>query len=241
MAGSDKKYDSSVNIIGSVPDYGTMIDYICKLNGINTLEDNFKFRTEKATSRFKTGITKGFLIFFNDKHKSLFLEALSSRDFSYEEKILVLFWQLIYNNLLFREITENVFFRLLFAGRTTLGTSDVEAFVKYVRNCNPDDLPLSDSTVKTLASKYLTILKKFGLADGKVKKTIKAPHISPKLFNYLVRMALTIYADEPTLKNPMFKYSFLDNNSIINRLKSIENIPNWDITQIGNDITIALK
>ena len=241
MTSNQPKYDSSVNIIGSIPDFAAMSDYICHINGEEINNGNFKFRTEKATNRFKAGVTKGFLIFTNERHKILFISTLSSKDLSYEEKLIVLFWQLLLTNRLFREISENIFFRLLFAGRTTVDTSDVEAFVKYVRNNNPDNLPLSDSTVKIVASKYLTILKKFGLADGKIRKSIMAPHISPRLFTYLVKLAVEVYPEEPTLKNPLFKYSFLDNNSIINRLKSIDNISNWDITQIGNDITITLK
>ena len=241
MACKQTKYDSSVNIIGGIPDFAAMIDFIISSSQENDKTANFNFRTTTATSRLKKAVNDVFLNFNSDKHSELFLSAISSPEYSYEEKQIVLFWQFIYGNALFKEISENVFLRLLFAGRTSLDISDVIAFVKYLRSENPEDLPLSDGTVKTVSSKYLTILKKFGLADGKVKKTIKAPHVSPKLFIYLVRLAITVYPDEPTLNNPMFKYSFLDNNSIINRLKSIDNISNWDITQIGNDITITLK
>jgi hypothetical protein len=36
-------------------------------------------------------------------------------------------------------------------------------------------------------------------------------------------------------------FGFNEEQSLINRLKKIDNIPNWDISQIGNEITIDLK
>jgi hypothetical protein len=85
------------------------------------------------------------------------------------------------------------------------------------------------------------MLKKLGLADGKLQKEIRHPHITSNLFTYLVRFAIYAYPETPNLENPMFRFSFLETNTIINRLKTIEYIQFWDISQIGNQITISLK
>ncbi len=204
-------------------------------------EDRFVFRTSKATYRFKKAVSDGFFCFTSEDHKTIFLQGLVSKEYSIEEKLIILFWQFIFCNNLFREATDNVFLRLLFSGRTSIEIYDVEAYLTHLKKNYPDEMPFSDSTLTTIASKYLTVLKKFGMAEGKVKKIIKAPHISSKLFVYLVRFALCAYPDYDTLDNPLFRFSFLDQQSIINRLKTIEYIPLWDITQIGNDITISLK
>ncbi len=241
MATSHAKYNSTVNVVGSIPDYSIMIDYINQNYGMTATEDKFVFRTSKATSRFKKAVSDGFISFASDSHKSLFLQALASQEFSAEEKLIILFWQFIFCNALFCEVTDDVFLRILYSGRTSMELSDVEAFLNHLKKTFPDDVPFSDSTLAIVASKYLTVLKKFGLADGKVKKILKAPHISSKLFIYLVRFALNAYPDTASLENPMFRFSFLDTQSIIGRLKSIEYIPLWDITQIGNDISISLK
>ena len=36
-------------------------------------------------------------------------------------------------------------------------------------------------------------------------------------------------------------FAFSERQTIISRLKKIENIPYWDITQIGNEIKIDIK
>lgn len=236
----EERYNSTVNVIGGVPDYMSMIDFINCECGYTT-SDAFSFRTTKATSRFKKAVIDAFILFESDKHKDLFLNSLNSDVFSNEEKMIIMFWQFLYCNRLFAEITDNVFLRALYSGRTSISASDVEAFIKYLKVQSPADMSWSDSTIKTTASKYLTVLKKFGFADGKVQKSIRAPHISSSLFIYLVRFALSVYPEITTLDNPIFRFSFLDKQSIINRLKAIENIPLWDITQVGNEVTITLK
>lgn len=234
------RYNSTVNVIGGVPDYMSMIDFInCECGYGNS--DTFNFRTAKATSRFKKAVVDAFISFESDEHRQLFLEALNSSDFSNEEKMIIMFWQFLFCNRLFAEVTDNVFLRALYSGRTSISASDVEAFIKHLKIQSPEDMPWSDSTIKTTASKYLTVLKKFGFADGKIQKAINAPHISSSLFVYLVKFALLAYPENDDLNNPMFRFSFLDNQSIINRLKTIEYIPLWDIAQIANEVTITLK
>ena len=241
MAKSHAKYNSTVNVVGSIPDYTNMIDYINQNYGMTSSEDRFVFRTSNATSRFKKAVSDGFICFASSDHKTVFLQALVSQEYSMEEKLIILFWQFVFCNALFRETTDNVFLRLLYSGRSCIELSDVESYLIHLKKIHPDDMPFSDSTLITIASKYLTVLKKFGMAEGKVKKIIKAPHVSSKLFVYLVRFAMYAYPDCATLDNPLFRFSFLDQQSIINRLKTIEYIPLWDISQIGNEITISLK
>lgn len=225
-----------------MPNYSLMIDYINHCgDGASADLSAFQFRTKSATNRFIKAVEDCFLNFKSDEHKSLFLSALASNDFSFEEKLVVLYWQIVCCNNLFREITDNVFLRALYSGRSSIAKADVEAYLKYIKAKEPEELNWSDSTIANSASKYLTMLKKFGFASGTLQKEIKAPHLSSALFVYLVKLALTVYPDERTLANPLFRFSFLDNQSIITRLKTIEYIPLWNITQIGSDITITLK
>lgn len=242
MPAKSSKYNSSTNILGGLPNYVLIVDYIVHYAvDVNADISAFQFRTQSATSRFKKAVEDCFLKFYSNDHKSLFLSSLASNCFSHEEKLVILYWQIIYCNKLFREITDNVFLRALYSGRSSIGKSDVEAFLKHIKVQCPGELDWSDSTIATSASKYLTMLKKFGLADGDSNKNIHAPHISSGLFAYFIKMAITLYPDSNNLSNPMFRFSFLDNQSIINRLKTIEYISVWDITQIGNEVTITLK
>lgn len=235
-----EKYNSTINVIGGVPDYETMIEFIKYECGSGSA-DTFNFRTVKATSRFRKAVSDAFLLFASDDHKAIFIDGLSSDKLSNEEKLIVIFWQFIFCNRLFSELTEHVFLRALYSGRSVISLSDVEGYIKYLKGEHPEDIPWSDSTIKTTASKYLTVLKKLGMADGKIQKSIHAPHISSSLFVYLIKFALSVHPDENNLENRIFHFSFLDHQSIINRLKSIEYIPLWDISQIGNEVTITLK
>jgi hypothetical protein len=235
------KYNSSINVLGSIPDYRDMIDYIVQSYLSSDVDACFQFRTAKATTRFRKAIDDGFIQFTSDGHKNLFLQALASPDYSLEEKLIILFWQLAYSNALFSEITDNVYLRALYAGRTSIKSDDVLAYIHHLKTQYPDEFTWSEQTIKITASKYLTMLKKLGLADGKIQKELRSPHISSGLFVYLVKFALLSHPEENTLNNPMFRFSFLEQTSIINRLKAIEYITLWDITQIGSNITITLK
>lgn len=252
MRTTGNKYNSTINVVGGIPDYSLMIEHIGmsyparRISEADAEEGNgdgsrFTFRTSKSTSRFRKAVSDGFMTFASDEHRRTFLEAIGSKEYSNEEKLIILFWQFAYCNLLFAEVTEHVYLRALYAGRTCIGAPDVEAYIKHLKAQEPEEIQWSDNTIKTTASKYLTTLKKFGLADGKTQKEIRAPHISSNLFRYLVRFALTAYPGQNDLGNPMFRYSFLDQESIITRLKAIDCIPLWEITQIGNEVNITLK
>ncbi len=236
------KYDSSVNVLGSIPDYSSMMDFICEYGGrVPEGQGSFSFRTHKTFSRFLAAIKTAILQFASDEHKQLFLDALSSKQLSFQEKLMVLFWQMTYGNLLFRRISEEVFMKAVYQGRTTLSAIDVLALLHHIKETEKGEFDWSEATLKICASKYLTILKKLGLADGTIKKQILYPPMTSSLFVYFIRMAMTVYPDNRTLDNPMMVFSFYDKPTLITKLKRVEFIPFWNITQMGDEVTIDLK
>ena len=89
MAINDKKvkYDSGINVLGSIPDYGAMLEFICEYTGKKSeSEQAFSFRTHKTFNRFLAAIKASILQFANDDQKTMFLSAISSDDFSVREK-----------------------------------------------------------------------------------------------------------------------------------------------------------
>ena len=234
-------YDSGVNIMGSVPNYNVMLDYISDTYGIT--EDSsgaFEFRTEKSLHRFISAIESCILRFKNANHKKMFFDALANKEYSIQERLVILFWQLTYSNLLFSRITAEVFMKAVYAGRVIITAEEITSFLRYIKETEPGELDWSDDTIKISGSKYLTIMKKLGLADGAVKKRIVYPVITNDLFIYYIRFIQTI-TDDKTLHNPYIIFSFSEEQNLISRLKRIENIQYWDVTQIGNEITIELK
>lgn len=241
MKKNNCKYDSGVNIVGSVPNYNVMLDYISDTYG-NTEGSigAFEFRTEKSLQRFVSAIESCILKFRNDAHKKIFFESIADNTFSVQERLIILFWQLTYSNLLFSRITAEVFMKAVYSGRVTIMAEEITNFLRYLKETEDGELDWSEDTIKISGSKYLTIMKKLGLADGAIKKTIAHPVITNKLFTYFIRFIFTV-SDDKTLHNPYIIFSFSEEHSLINRLKKIENIPFWDVSQIGNEITIDLK
>ena len=238
---SNSKYDSGVNIMGSVPNYNVMLDYISDTYGITEGSTGaFEFRTEKSLRRFIAAIESCILKFKNETHKSMFFDALANKDFSTQERLVVLFWQLTYSNRLFSRITAEVFMKAVYSGRITITAEEVTSFLRYIKETEKGELDWSEDTIKISGSKYLTIMKKLGLADGAIKKTIVHPVITNNLFVYFIRFIQTV-SDDKTLHNPYMIFSFSEEPNIVSRLKKIENIQYWDIYQIGNEITIDLK
>ena len=241
MKKNNCKYDSGVNIVGSVPNYNVMLDYISDTYG-NTEDSTgtFEFRTEKSLQRFVSAIESCILKFKNDAHKKMFFDALADKTFSVQERLVVLFWQLTYSNLLFSRISAEVFMKAVYSGRVTIMAEEITNFLRYLKETEDGEIDWSEDTIKISGSKYLTIMKKLGLADGAIKKSIVHPVITNKLFTFFIRFIFTI-SDDKTLHNPYIIFSFSEEHSLISRLKKIENIPFWDVSQIGNEITIDLK
>ena len=74
------KYDSGVNILGSVPDYSKMLDFISDTYGLtHESTGTFEFRTEKSVQRFIGAIEACILLFKSDSHKQMFFAALADK------------------------------------------------------------------------------------------------------------------------------------------------------------------
>lgn len=232
-------FNSSINILGSIPDYATMINYaVAKLK--DDPNADFSFRTEKSGMRFISAINTEILSFKNKLHRAIIEAALSTEDLRLDQKLLVVFWQLCINNSLFSLVTENYFIKSLFAGRLSLFPDEILSYLYELRRNNPSELQWSDATLKITASKYLTLMKKLGLATGTQTKEIKYPVIGDEVFEILVRMAMSVYQDTPSEQNQLFTFSFLDTDTLIKKLKSIKFTDKWTITQLGNNIKIEL-
>ena len=233
------KYNTDINVLGGVPDYPAMMRFVADALGAHG-EQEFAFRTENATKRFVAAIERSIITCRNEKHKQLFLQALMSDELLQEQKYIILFWQLVVNNELFRAISENYYLRMMFAGRIALSTDEILSYIYELRRENPGELEWSEATLKINASKYLTLMKKLGLAEGDKTKSIRYPNIGDALFVYLVRLSQIIYPEDQSLSNPLLKFAFQDETSLINKLKSIKFTPYWTLTQLGNDVKIEI-
>ena len=207
-------FNSGINILGSIPDYAAMMEYAVR-SLRNDPNADFSFRTEKSGMRFVSAINTEILSFHNLQHRTIIEAALATDELRLDQKLLVVFWQLCINNQLFSFVTENYFIKSLFAGRLSLYPDEILSYLYELRRTYPDELHWSDATLKITASKYLTLMKKLGLASGSQTKEIKYPIIGDEVFEILVRLALAVYPDIQTEQNPLFRFSFLDIETLI--------------------------
>lgn len=242
MATIKDRYNSDINILGSIPDYSLIIVSVANDFSQNDAAiQNFIFRTSKTLPRFQKAIRNNFFQFKNDDHQSLFRNAIMSEQLSQASKLLLLFWQLIYSNALFADITREVFFHYFYAGRISLVKDDVLVYLNHLKSTSLNIQGWSNKTIETIASKYLTILKKLGLAEGGLRKEIVHPYMEDALFVYFIRLLVITHSERNIVKHPDLLHGFMDESQIIAKLKRASNQEYWNINQIGNDLTIELK
>jgi len=222
-------YNSDVNVIGSIPDYQLIVKAI-KLYSVGgeAMEDaivkrnEFDFKTENSRKRFLAAITSTFLNFQNKEHEEL-ITNLFSHQMSLETQQLILFWQFSLSNRLFYEISRDVFIKNYFSGRVSFVKEDIVAYIKDLGSTTSElKDKFTDITINTIASKYLTVLKKLNLIDGKQKKTFKHIQISNEalvIFLHLLKAIDSSGAD--ILRNKYSSLSMISSESFAERVKQL--------------------
>jgi hypothetical protein len=222
-------YNSDINIIGSIPDYQLIIKAIeLYVSGKEAMEDaiikhnEFDFKTENARKRFLAAVTSAFLNFQNEEHEAL-ITILFAHTMSLETKQLILFWQFSLSNRLFFEISRDVFVKSYFSGRVSFPKEDIVAYMKDLIAKTPELRDkFTEKTIDAIASKYLTVLKKLDLVEGRQKKMFK--HIQVSNDALLVFMHL-LKAIDPSgadvLQNKYLPLSMLTVESFTERAKQL--------------------
>lgn len=222
-------YNSDINIIGGIPDYQLIFKAIeLYTSGKAAMEDaiikhnEFDFKTEKARKRFLSAITSTFLNFQNKDHEEL-ITTLFTHNMSLETKQLILFWQFSLSNRLFFEISRDVFVKSYFSGRVSFPKEDIVAYMKeLVANTAELKDKFSDKTIDTIASKYLTVLKKLDLIEGRQKKTFKHIQVSNDALVIFIHLLKTIDpSGSDILKNKYLSLSMISQDSFSERAKQL--------------------
>ena len=222
-------YNSDINIIGSIPDYHLiyralplLINDKKNLEKLLVVDNEFGFRTEKSRKRFLSVLNSAFV---NKNEKINYLAALIIDQLNNDVKSqsLVLFWVFSLNNQLFYELNRDLFLKYYFQGRAQLPKEDVIAYLKDLIS-RKEELKekWSEETIATIASKYLTCLKKLHLLEGTQKKHFCLVHISNELLAVFVHFYNLIENDKGfILKNDFMSFSFISDESRLERFKKI--------------------
>lgn len=243
-------YSTNINIIGSIPDIDMIINAISnyahgknKEHSIDNLfnQNIYDIRTHKSRARFQKAINGVFLQFKSNDHQTVIYSLFRHTNLSQLKKT-ALFFQFAINDKLFNELFNKVFLKLYFSGRLTVDKSEFTSYLYDLRDKSTDIETWSDSTIKIVASKYLTLLKKLDLVKGTVKKEFK--HIVPEdeTIVYVIYLIHSLGDKNfDILKNPYISFLMLNQQNLIERLKKIALSDFFNISTLGYDLEIDLK
>lgn len=245
-----EQINSDINIIGGIPDFALIEAVLAQLaegKGDEALWDmlvtsnTFDFRTESSRERFLRAVMRSIAVYGNDNQKQL-VECLFRAPGLENLKRRVIFWQLLVGNDLFRLISTEVYAKVYFSGRTTIVVEDIFAYLKDLQQGNEQLQSFSDLTLQTIASKYLTVLKKFGLADGRTKKRILNVRLAENEILFFVYFLLSVDGSvRDVLRSPFRDFFFLEKAELTQALKNIKYMPFIDLTSTGDVLTVQLK
>ncbi len=242
--------NSSINIIGSISDYELILRILelhfrgVPKDQIKTDEEIFSpitFRTQSSKTRVLNGVLEGFGKTINEEHSELLAKLFAVRN-NTDLKNLALYLQLIVNNELFFLITKNVFIKKIFSGAISIKTDDIESYLYSLRVDEPTIKNWSNSTIHTVAYKYLIIMKKFGFAEGKATKEFIPFMPNYKEVLYFLYFIKSIEKNKSDFFSSRYiDFIFLTKEALFQFLKSIDLKEFISIETTGSEVLINLN
>ena len=234
------KINTNINILGGLPDW-SLIQYYYENQKSGEINNNGKIfssiKTDKSIKRFERAIRETFLSFKNKNLECLF-DSLITKEHISRDTLIFLFWNASLNNDLLHFINSSVFFTAFFAGRISIRNDEVVACINELRNKELELKEWTENTIKTTASKYLTLLKKFGLLEGGQTKNILHPFLSEKMFVIFVYWIVSVSEKSNIMNSPWLPYGFMENETFIHRLKQRQFAAYFNIYFTGDNLKI---
>jgi hypothetical protein len=235
------RINSDINVLGSLPDWNLIkvflsedMHSIKEKGGIHTYT---AIKTDKSVKRFEKAIKATLIL-----NKKPALEAIIRKAIKYSttsaDTLLLLFWNASMNNELLFHLNDKVFFPAFYSGRVSISKDEVVACIKDLKQSEGDLKRWSEITIITTASKYLTLLKKFGLMQGSVNKSIVHPHVNDTMFILYVYWIVAI-SDKPNLVfSNWLSYSFSEKQVFLDRLLQKKFSKYFNVVYTGDMLSI---
>lgn len=242
----EQQYDTSINIIGSIKELDTISNLIKAelypdIMDIELVKRELGIRTEKSISRVEHGVKKAFLSFVSEEHEQFFYKIFG-KDLNKADMSFILYWQLLVNNPLFREITSGLFVKYYFEGRVHIETDDVLGYVVELKNKN-GIVDWSESTIKIIANKYLNLMVKFGFLEKKGRKRVFVyVTLSPEL--QVIALYFSRFypsGSSSVLSNELAKLSFIPQDDLVHKYKKLSKNGLFDMSFNGEALAFKLN
>lgn len=240
-------YNGDINALGGIQDYHLIYEALRSyFQGDSDFRERmvehneFAIRTAEGRGRFYRGIKSSVLKFKNDGQKDLYYSFFQQLQEEYPYNFL-LFWLLSQNNLLFEKLSREVFLKYFFSGKVSITGDEIFAYLLHLQESDKSfgDLKWTRKTLVPIASKYLTILRKLDLLEGKQKKQLKHIQLSDKaLAVYLYIMKASNPEISNLLKSDFLIFSFLTPERFAERVKKIAQKGWFEMTYTGSNLNI---
>ena len=243
-------YNTSVNVIASIPDFNLIIDVIGDYAHGKSKDyvydrifnqNIYGIRTGKSRSRFLSAINDVFLKFKSDNHKIIFYSLFKHSELQQIKK-MSLYFQFSINNKLFFDLSTNVFVKLYQAGRFNIDKSEFISYIHDLKVNNQEIQKWSDSTIDIIGSKYLTFMKKIDFLKGRTKKEFNRITIDDSTIVYFIYLIKALgESSSDILKSPYIPLLMSSQQNLINRIKKISMVDYFVTSTLGYDLKIDLK
>jgi hypothetical protein len=215
------KINSDINALGGLPDFNLIPLFLDEsmqsLNQKSGAHSYTSIKTNKSIKEFERVINKSVLIFKNKECEYLLRSILTKESIS-PSSLLYLFWHISANNELLHYLNEKVYFIAFYSGRISIKQTEVFACLQELRETEKALQKWSESTIDLTASKYLTLLKKFGLMEGVQTKTIVHPYLNDKMLVLFLYWLMAIETKPNLLESSWLKYCFSERQVFIERI-----------------------
>lgn len=232
--------NSDINILGGLPDWNLVRVFWSErvlYESDENIHEYTSIKTQGSVRRFARAIRGTFLRFKDPKIEELFRDLIESERLS-TDTLLFMFWNAAVNNDLIRYLSDHAYFPAFFSGRVTLKRVEVEACIDDLKLTETDLQDWTSETIKTTASKYITLLCKFGLMRGTTSKEIFHPHLNDKMFVIYVYWLTAMSETNNLLKSPWLPYSFMEKQVLIDRLLQKKFSKFFYVTYTGDRLNI---
>lgn len=215
------KINTAINILGGLPDLNLINVFLEeRSHEVHEPAHHYEYtaiKTHKSVKRFERAINETVLGFKNSNVDVLVRQVLNKESIS-PDGLLMLFWNASFNNELLHYLNEKVYFPAYYSGRIAIKQDEVAACVKELKQSESDIQNWSDYTIENLASKYLTLLKKFNLMVGTQTKTIVHPYLSDKMVILFTYWLLAVEPRPNILESQWLRYCFSEKPIFIERI-----------------------
>ena len=235
------KLNTDINILGSLTDWD-LISWLSNREKIDPIDklNKFQFTSIKTTKSFNTTIkvlNDNYLTFDSSEIENLSHHFLKTTGIT-NESLIFLFWNASSNNRLLFYLNERVYFPAFFSGRLAIKNDEVVACIKDLRQKEDDLKKWSESTLTTTSSKYLTLLKKFGLMEGSVRKRIVHPYLTDELFILFIYWISAKSEKSNLINSPWLPYCFSEKQAFLDRLLQKKFSKYFNVVYTGDKLSV---